>query len=287
MALQLSKLLNNPLAQPFTNLSNFMNFVDLSSTAANLFVVSPDGERESYIFDTRGEEEVNLESEITDKWVEDNTTMQDHIGLKPETITLRGYVGELTNKSDPTVGGVYKGISKKLDGISAFAPKLTSQTQYILNRAEETYGIYKNANKSIERIEEKMAGIPIANITTHQYDVFAKLMVLWKKRSLSTIYTPFGKVKNMAILSINARQDEETSYISEFSVTFKRIRIAGLITTYNNASKEKEANARMTMSNQLDKGINKPGDDKTTLAAGLDAAVSGVKGAVKKILSGK
>ena len=93
MALQLQKLLNNPMAQPLNSLSNL---VDLASTAGGMYVVAPeDIKSEVYLFDTRGEEEATLESDITDNWVEANYTIQDHIGLKPMVITLSGYVGEL------------------------------------------------------------------------------------------------------------------------------------------------------------------------------------------------
>lgn len=93
MALDLGKILNNPYA---FKLNSLTNIVDLASTAGEMFLVAPEKlQNEVYIFDTRGDEDVTLESEITDNWVEDNSTMQDHIGLKPMSITLTGYVGEL------------------------------------------------------------------------------------------------------------------------------------------------------------------------------------------------
>lgn len=257
MALQLQKLLNNPAAQPFNSLANL---VDLASTAGGMYVVAPQNiESEVYLFDTRGEEEAALESDITDNWIETNTTMQDHIGLKPMIITLSGYVGELTNKLPKELENLQKAkVSSKLSALSPFTPELTTQTQYILNRTQELYGIYEKANKTVSRIEEKLRGIDVPQGVNNQQAVFDKFYQLWEKRSLVTVYTPFGVFDNMAIMSLHARQDEETAYISEFRVSFKKIRIAGLMTTYTDEKKQREAIASMTLSNQIDKGIKKP-----------------------------
>lgn len=259
MALELSRILNNPYAQPFNSL---VNLVDLASTAGELYLVAPEKiESEVYIFDTRGEEEASLESEITDNWIEDNTTMQDHIGLKPLTVTLRGYVGELTNKLPDELKNLDVGIPEKLSAsaplVNPFMPQLTTQTQYILNRAEEVYGIYKKANRTVDRLEDKLNNIATPQVS-HQQEVFGKFYDLWKNRATFTIYTPFGARTSMAILSLNARQDEDSSYVSEFSVTFKEIRIAGKISTYADPEKEKKAKQSMTMAKQKDKGTKMP-----------------------------
>lgn len=50
-----------------------------------------------FLFDIRGEESAEVSSEITDHYVEDNTAIQDQVALKPEIITVRGMVAELTN----------------------------------------------------------------------------------------------------------------------------------------------------------------------------------------------
>jgi len=257
MALELDRLLNNPAAKPFNSL---VNLVDLASTAGQMFVVAPENiESDVYLFDTRGEEEATLESEITDNWVEDNKTMQDHIGLKPITITLSGYVGELTNKLPESLKGLDVGIPEKLSSLSPFAPKLTTQTQYILNRAQEVYRIYEKANRPIDRIEDMLNNISVPEDVPNQQAVFDKFYQMWEARRLCTVYTPFGVFDNMAILSVSARQEEDSAYISEFTVKFKKIRIAGQMMTYNNPELSKLA--KQTLSSQVDKGIKKPTDN--------------------------
>lgn len=54
----------------------------------------PDGIA-GFVFNIPQEEEINLRSEITDHFVEDNTAINDEIALKPEEFTLRGLVAEV------------------------------------------------------------------------------------------------------------------------------------------------------------------------------------------------
>lgn len=256
MSLDLTKILNNPYAQPYNSM---VDLVDLASTAGEMYLVAPENiKSEVYVFDTRGEEEANLESDITDNWIEDNTTMQDHIGLKPMTITLRGYVGELKNELPEELSSLDVGIQEKLHSLSPFVPKLTTQTQYILNRVEEVYGIYKKANRTVSRLEDRLGNVSVPEQVTNQQAIFGRFYDIWKKRSLVTVYTPFGTFNNMAILSLNGRQDESSTFISEFSVSFKQIRIASKIGTYADTKKQRETKASMTLSEQQDKGIKKP-----------------------------
>lgn len=255
MSLLLDKLLQNSKALPFNSLTNL---VDLSSTAGELFLVAPEDIRsEVYVFDTRGEEEVNLESEITDNWVEDNTSAQDHIGLKPMVITLSGYVGELSNKVKPEEKAQAR-VENMLSGLSAFVPELTTSAQYVMNRAKEVYGIYEKANRTVDRLEDFMEGIPVPEEVSNQQKVYGKLEQIWSNRRLVTVYTPFGAFNNMAIQSLNAKQDEDSAFISSFSVTFKQIRRVETIMSYQDFQKQRAGRAAMTLAEQKDKGVQKP-----------------------------
>lgn len=254
MALELGKILDNPYA---SKLNSLTNLVDLASTSGEMFLVAPENLRkEVYIFDTRGDEEITLESDITDNWVEDNSTMQDHIGLKPMTITLSGYVGELTNSPQNAPEQVNKPITPITQTTAFLAPKLTTQAQYILNRVTEVYDIYQKANQETGRFEDKMGGIQVPAEASRQQQAFGKFYEMWETRQLSTIYTPFGAYNSMAIMSINATQSEDSAYIMQFSVTFKQVRIADTI--YTKKSKKKFAGrTAQTLSEEVDKGVKK------------------------------
>jgi hypothetical protein len=260
MALDLGKLLTNPYA---LKLNSLTNLVDLASTAGEMFLVAPEKlQNEVYIFDTRGDEEVTLESEITDNWVEDNSTMQDHIGLKPMTITLSGYVGELKTTPRTKEQAVYEPASSITQALTPLLPKLTTQSQYIFNRAQEAYDIYNKANKTVDRIENTLKQIPVPEEASKQQQAFGRFYEMWATRQLSTVYTPFGAYNSMAIEKVSAKQSEDGVYISEFSVTFKQVRIAQSIYV---DKKQRSGRTKNTLSKQVDKGTKKP----TTAAAGL------------------
>lgn len=254
MALELSKILDNPYA---LKLNSLTNLVDLASTAGEMFLVAPDNLRnETFLFDTRTDEEISLDSDITDNWVEANYTIQDHIGLKPIQITLSGYVGELKNTPDNKLEKVTDAFTPAIDSLSPFAPQITTQAQYILNRANEVYGVYEKANKTVNRIEEVMGEIPVPEVSKQQ-QAFGKFYEIWKTRQLCTIYTPFGAYNSMAILKINVRQSEDSAYYSDFSITFKQIRIADKIAAYKDTKKSKGRTAK-SLSKKVDKGVKKP-----------------------------
>lgn len=258
MALELNKILDNPYA---LKLNSLTNIVDLASTAGEMFLVAPEKlEKEVYIFDTRGDEDVTLESDITDNWVEDNSTMQDHIGLKPITITLSGYVGELKTTPRTEEKAFYETVSTINQAVTPLMPTLTAQSQYIFNRAQEVYDIYNKANKTVQRIEKTLAEIPVPDEASKQQQAFGRFYEMWTTRQLSTVYTPFGAYNSMAIEKVTAKQSEDGVYISEFSVTFRQIRIAKSIEVV----KKKSGRASQTLSTEVDKGVKKP--EKTAAA---------------------
>ena len=270
MALELSKILDNPYA---LKLNSLTNMVDLASTAGEMFLVAPESlPEEVYIFDTRGDEEVTLESDITDNWVEDNSTMQDHIGLKPMSITLTGYVGELKTTPRTEIQAVQQTSSSIMQAVSPLLPKLTTQAQYIFNRTEEMYNVYKKANETEERLEGTLKKIPVPEEASKQQQAFGRFYEMWATRQLSTIYTPFGAFTSMAIETINAKQGEDSAWISEFSVTFKKIRIADTIYVNKGKKKKKAGRSNQTLSKEVDKGVKK----NTTVAMKTEKMIVGI-----------
>lgn len=53
---------------------------------------------------------------------------------------------------------------------------------------------------------------------------------MWRARQLFSVETPWGIITNMAILNVRGEQDEDTKYATNFSITFKKIRIARAVT---------------------------------------------------------
>ena len=67
--------------------------------------------------------------------------------------------------------------------------------------------------------------------TSPQVYAFGFFQTAWRSRMLFTVETPWGTFDKMAIEKLSARQGGDTRFISEFSLTFKRIRTAKTIAT--------------------------------------------------------
>lgn len=180
-----------------------------------------------FIFDCEGESTARNTAEITDHYIEDNEATQDHIALRPTKIVLKGYQGEVIyNVPSPDDNTPLQQAVQKLTTISAFLPDLSAvEQQFVafspaavsdvsLNDAANIYGLVKNVIASINGSEAR------------QQQAYNYFVALQKQKMLMGIQTPWVFLTNMAVEEVVAIQDEKTQYITDFSVTFKQIRIA-------------------------------------------------------------
>lgn len=211
-----------PQNPPTTN----NNSVSLSQTAPAL------------LFHYEGEQSVDLESDITDHYVENNTAVQDQIALHPIVITTDGYIGEL-NDVAPFGLQTVKAAAEKLTAIGAYAPQLSVTAQIAYNEAFFAYQIASNLINSAVSTWSSIAGsgngqnvvdangqISSASVQNKQQTMFNQFYGYWVNRTLFTVQTPWAVFQNMAIKNLRAIQSEETNVITDFKVSFKQIRIA-------------------------------------------------------------
>lgn len=216
-------------------------------------------------FSTIVEDTLNLQSQITDNYIENNTAIQDHIAISPLTVTLRGYVGEVefrppvsfsnflvtgkydeyasTDKYDPV-------IAEKLSPLAALLPPVDNVTQMAKNAAqyvETSFNRYKRIYKQLNSLGKK--GQKQATESVQQYTA-QRLKEMWENRTLVEVISPYGFYENMAIQSISFIQGNTTTQ-SELSVTLKQINYATTRTTkpndkvmaiYNACQRTEEAN---------------------------------------------
>jgi hypothetical protein len=193
------------------------------------------------LFHYEGEQVVALESDITDHFIEDNTTIQDQWALKPETITTHGFIGELNNVPPSALAAV-KAIADKLTIISAYTPVLSATALLAYNEAFQLYQVGLNAVNSAVAAWSSLSGaggesvingqgIILQPNQTKQQIAFQQFYGYWRTRTLFTVQTPWAVFQNMAIKSLRAIQDAETRMITDFEVTFKMIRTAATVTT--------------------------------------------------------
>lgn len=172
-------------------------------------------------FDIRKREAVKLQSAITDYVLENNSSIQSAITLKPIEISLTGVFGENVIKA-PKINKVSKALQSRLNPLAMFVPDLTVQAQQYLNKF----------NSIVEKIDDVVntigSGIDyIQNLAeqakSKQEKAFYILRILWMTRQLITIKTDFCVLENMAIQSVDFSQGEETRGKSECTISLKQL----------------------------------------------------------------
>lgn len=197
-----------------------------------------------FVFDSEGETNANLTAEITDHFVEDGTTISDHIAIKPKKITLKNYVGELVYRQDDSTDTPVQKAVQKLTTVSAYLPSITEMAQQVLDLRRtgelnlETIGNL-NFSKTINRVTDYWAiAKNILGTGSRQQQAYSYFKAMYEQKLLVSVQTPFEFMNSMAIESITAIQEENEKYVSNFSITLKEIRTAKDIYSPRNSVKE-------------------------------------------------
>lgn len=182
-----------------------------------------------FVFDVVEDDGVELESDITDHYTEDNNPVQDHIALHPEVVTVSGSIAEVVRKA--ITAQPVAAPTNPLPPEPSLSPLLTPEAERILAQmlgdkqeqdtaitsAESLYGYYQQK-------------LPQQPNETKQQVAFGFIYQLWKGRQLFTVETPWGFFTNMAIQSATAKQGPDSRFVSDFDITFKKIRTVRTVT---------------------------------------------------------
>lgn len=198
--------------------------------AIQQYVVAPSASfgLAGYVFNVQGENIAHLSADVTDHYTEDNKAIQDHVAIRPKRMVLKGYVGELVYSNDPFVPQGLAKVTAKLISVSTFAPALSAAATQIRNAitsdAPITFGSALNAASNIYGIVKNSLGA-FGNMKNQQ-NAFNYFQALMESATLISVQTPWKFISSMVIESMTAVQDEKTTFVSEFSLTLKEIRIA-------------------------------------------------------------
>jgi len=177
-------------------------------------------------FDIRGQERAELKSEITDHYLEDNTAIHDQISLSPEKVTLKGSAGDLVYNL-PIITNAPTQIVNPLPLNGPLQPVFTQGTYQAQSGSQSSVVSYSSA-KSNSVYSYYLGHSSVANNPGNkQALIFGYLYQLWQGRVLFTVETPWGIFSSMAIESVEPVQNETTTNITDFTVTFKKVRILG------------------------------------------------------------
>lgn len=183
----------------------------------------------AFFFHFEGENTADLDCEITDHFVEDNTAIQDQIAIKPEIVTTRGFIGELTDALplDAINAGQFGKLGRtaisKLILLSDLMPDLTTSALIAYNEAAQAAAAAAIAARAVGNGIRAVGG---KGTQTEQQKAYTKFKKYRAERRLFTVQTPWEVLKDMAILRLRATQGEETSDITTFDITFKQMRFA-------------------------------------------------------------
>ena len=234
MAINLSALASlNPQALTLTNLilvsAQDIGIQPQSAPVTPGSSATQEDQPNSFFFHYEGEQSILLESDITDHFVEDNSSINDQIALKPELFTTHGFIGEL-NDVVPSVLVPLRVIADKLTVLSGYTPELTLTALRAYNKAATAYTTTTQlANAAIDAWDSLISGTSKAQ--NKQQVAFLKFDGFWRQKTLFTVQTPWKVFENMAIKTLRAVQDAETRVITDFEITFKQMRFSETITT--------------------------------------------------------
>jgi len=224
------------------------------------------------LFNYEGEQVVALESDITDHYIEDNTAIQDQVSLKPEIITTHGYIGEL-NDVVPKALRPLKLLADKLTVLTAYTPQLTETALIAYTQAFFAYQVASQAINAGVSAWSSIIGNNAA-VQTKQGAMFQQFYGYWRSRTLFTVQTPWGIFQDCAIQRLRAVQDAETRVITDFEVTFKKLRFAKT-TSISAQTTTLQGRASPQASGLVDCGASTP-TSSITLNEGLAQNYSGV-----------
>lgn len=233
------------MALDLSTFTGAINNVNSFTSALGQYVLQPLQQFgiAGFVFDIEGEARVELNSEITDHYIENNSAVQDHIGVKPKRVTLRNYIGELVYTQSPQQNPVLTQAVQKLTELTALAPTLTAQAiqaQNLIAQQMATTSISGtqfaadvNATANLYSLAKNLLSAQ-GNKQQAAYQYFKALQ---QQKTMFSIQTPFEFMTNMAIESVIMIQPEESVYTSSLSITLKEIRTASTknISTGNNA----------------------------------------------------
>lgn len=204
---------------------------NLVNNVVNQYIVRPTGGKNSsgvsgFVFDIVDNEEIFLDSEITDHYVEDNYAIEDHIALKPERFVLRGYVAEIKDIFPNTVLSLLTNI-QSLGSIGGFLPEFAAQATEVYGKIADVASKIGNVFNQAQNIYDMFQNS--STTATKQQKAFKYFRDLWISNTLCDVETPFGILTNMAIENVRALQKGDTKFISDFVITFKKIRVTNTI----------------------------------------------------------
>lgn len=199
---------------------------NLFSDPAILFTNDSDKKYGSiFLFERFGHAEndtYRISSQITDHYMEDNETRQDHWAIAPDVYILSGFIGEVIY-TPPKQWQTFteENFVNYLAPLSMISPAFDSYTQAALNAVQAVEASYRRYEQIARNIYEDLTNTGTKR--TNQRYIMQILKNIQLSRQLVSIWTPFRTFENMAIQNVSINQGG-TKYKSRLEIEFKQWR---------------------------------------------------------------
>lgn len=217
---------NQITQSPSNNNSDSRNYLDRKSSAQ----VSPKGAKglSGWEFDIPDNEQIRLQAEITDHYVENGSFINDHRIIKPIEITLSGFIGELVYRPPEGIQGSIQELSNRLETVEAFlgnyTPGAVQSFQQALINTNFAISTINNTINQVKNVKNFFDGE--GSEETAQEKAFNELEAFFFQNELVTVQTPWRYFENMSIVDLAFNQDNETDKMSDITITLKEWRFA-------------------------------------------------------------
>lgn len=217
--------LNSPIAIAI------QNSAALIANISNQYIVSQSGAPagiSGFVFDVIDIEEIHLQSDATDHYIETGSAVQDHVVQHPIEFTLKGFVGELKNIMQAQINDVFYQVAG-LGPLTVIAPNFNIQDAQAYTEIAE---MAAQAVDAINALPNVASIIPqLLGTLTYQQQAYSQLYSMWVNDNLCTVQTPFGLLTNMLIIDMRPSQSGDTRLVSGFNITFKQITMVNTVTS--------------------------------------------------------
>ncbi len=171
------------------------------------------------------DENIQLNSNITDYVLENNTMAQSGNTRQPIKVEITGIVGELFMEKPQEVLKGQSFIQQKLNKFAGISPSLSVKGQEYLNKVTQ---VVTKINDVVDKIDNAFAFIK--NFTaeqglTLQRQAFEMLSTMWRAGETFTVSTYYGQLTKMLIESCKIQQGDNL-WQSRITLTLKQITYA-------------------------------------------------------------
>lgn len=181
-----------------------------------------------FLFSIPTDDTLDLQSQITDYLIEENSSIEDNIALSPLTMTLNGVVSELkySNREAEYFASL---LQCKLGALDLISPTFSSKVRSYINESRVLYeqfiDSYEKANDTYKAIKGALGENTDVEMNEQQ-KAFNFFYSCWRSRKLLTVETPWAVFGDCALEGVNFSQPAGSDTQTQLSVRIKVLNFA-------------------------------------------------------------